>query len=173
MALWLWTVYRSQPFCVPVSRMANSRGCSWSTHWLYTYICMNRFRFGGLEANIILRSEVKWKSLSRVQLFVTPWNLPGQNTGVGSPFLRQGTFPTQGLNLDLPHCRWILYQLSHRGSPIILRSSIKNWVLSLARKQNMWAALHLHLLNFQAVVWKEKIKHVTLAHGSVKLSWRD
>ena len=49
-----------------------------------------------------------------------PWNSPGQNTGVGSlPFL-QGFFPTQGSNPGLPHCRWILYQLSHKGSPRIL-----------------------------------------------------
>ena len=27
--------------------------------------------------------------------------------------LLQGIFPTQGLNLGLPHCRWILYHLSH------------------------------------------------------------
>ena len=32
----------------------------------------------------------------------------------------QGIFPTQGLNQCLLHCRWILYQLSHQGSPIIL-----------------------------------------------------
>ena len=29
----------------------------------------------------------------------------------------QGLFPTQGSNPDLPHCRWILYHLSHQGSP--------------------------------------------------------
>ena len=29
-------------------------------------------------------------------------------------------FPTQGLNLGLLHCRQILYQLSHKGSPRIL-----------------------------------------------------
>ena len=34
---------------------------------------------------------------------------------VGS--LLQGVFPTQGWNPGLPHCRRILYQLSHRGSP--------------------------------------------------------
>ena len=28
----------------------------------------------------------------------------------------QGIFPTQGLNPGLPHCRWLLYQLSHKGS---------------------------------------------------------
>ena len=49
-----------------------------------------------------------------------PWNYLGQNTGVGSLSLFQGIFPTQGLNPGLPHCRWILYQLSHKGSPRIL-----------------------------------------------------
>ena len=46
-----------------------------------------------------------------------PWNSPGQNTGVGSLPLLQGIFPTQGSNPGFPHCRWILYQLSHKGSP--------------------------------------------------------
>ena len=38
----------------------------------------------------------------------------------GSLSLLQGIFPTQGLNPGLPHCRQILYQLSHKGSPRIL-----------------------------------------------------
>ena len=48
-----------------------------------------------------------------------PWGSPGQNTGVGSLF--QGIVPTQGLNPGLPHCRWILHQLSHKASPRILQ----------------------------------------------------
>ena len=47
----------------------------------------------------------------------SPWNSPGQNTGVGSLCLLQGIFPTQGSNPGLPHCRRILYQLSHQGGP--------------------------------------------------------
>ena len=35
-------------------------------------------------------------SLSRVRLFVIPWNSPGQNTGVGNHSLLQVIFPTQG-----------------------------------------------------------------------------
>ena len=31
--------------------------------------------------------------------------------------ISRGVFPTQGSNPGLPHCRWILYQLSHKGSP--------------------------------------------------------
>ena len=58
----------------------------------------------------------------------SPWNSPGQNTGVGSFSLLQGIFPTQGLdwvdltqgsNQGLSHCRQILYQLSHKGSPSV------------------------------------------------------
>ena len=48
------------------------------------------------------------------------WNSPGQNTGVGSLSLLQGIFLTQGLSPGLLHCRQILYQLSHPGSPRIL-----------------------------------------------------
>ena len=42
---------------------------------------------------------------------------PGKNTGVGCHALLPGIFPTQGLSPGLPHCRRILYRLSHRGSP--------------------------------------------------------
>ena len=50
----------------------------------------------------------------------SPWNSPDQNTGVGSLSLLQGIFPTQGLNPGLLHCRRILYQPNHKGSPRIL-----------------------------------------------------
>ena len=50
----------------------------------------------------------------------SPWNFRGQNTWVGSLCLLQGIFPTQGFNQGLLHCRQILYQLSHQGSPRIL-----------------------------------------------------
>jgi len=45
----------------------------------------------------------------------SPWNSPGQNSGVGSLSLLQGIFPTQGSNPGLLHCRRILYQLSYQG----------------------------------------------------------
>ena len=79
-----------------------------------------------------------WKSFSHVRLFAThglysPWNSPVQNTGVGSLSLLQGIFPTQGLNPGLLHCRWILYQLSHKGSPRILE-----WVAYLFSNGSSW-----------------------------------
>ena len=41
------------------------------------------------------------------------WDSPGKNTGMGCRFLFQEIFPTQGLNLGLPHCR----QESRQGIP--------------------------------------------------------
>ena len=57
------------------------------------------------------------------------WNSPGQNTRVGSLSLLQWIFPNQRLKPGLPHCRWILYQLSHKGSPRILE-----WVVSVIQR---------------------------------------
>ena len=82
---------------------------------------------------------IVWKSLSRVRSLrphglYSPWNSPGQNTGVGSLSLLQGIFPTQGSNPSLLHCRWILYQLSHSGSPRILE-----WVAYPFSSRSSWA----------------------------------
>ena len=46
-------------------------------------------------------------------------NSPGKNTGVGSLSLLQGISPTQESNWGLLDCRWILYQLSYQGSPVL------------------------------------------------------
>ena len=50
----------------------------------------------------------------------SPWNSPGENTGVGSLSILQQIFLTQELNRDLLHWRWILYQLSYQESLMIL-----------------------------------------------------
>ena len=63
----------------------------------------------------------------------SPWNSPGQNTGVGSLSLLQGIFSTQGLNPGLLHCRQILYQLSYQGSPRILE-----WVTYPFSSRSSW-----------------------------------
>ena len=61
-----------------------------------------------------------------------PWNSPGQNTGMGS--FPQGIFPTQGSNPGLPRCGRILYQLSHQGSPRILK-----WVAYPFSRGSSWS----------------------------------
>ena len=47
----------------------------------------------------------------------SPWNSPGQSTGVSSCSLLQGIFSTQGSNPGLLHCRQIPYQLSLELTP--------------------------------------------------------
>ena len=56
----------------------------------------------------------------------SPWNSPGQNTGVRCLSLLQGNFPNPGSDPGLLHCKRILYQLSHQRSPRIL-----DWVAFL------------------------------------------
>ena len=68
--------------------------------------------------------HTSFRGISRVWLFVipwtSPWNSPSHNTGVGGLSPLHRIFPTQGSNPGLPHCRQILYQVSHKGSPRIL-----------------------------------------------------
>ena len=88
----------------------------------------------------------------------SPWDSLGQNTGLGSLSLLQGIFPNQGLNPSLPHCRWILYQLSHKGSPRILE-----WVAypfssrSPLTQELNWGLLHCrwipYQLSYQGSAW--------------------
>ena len=57
-----------------------------------------------------------------------PWNFPGKNTGVGCHFYFQVIFLTQGSNPNLQrllHCEWVLYPLSHQGSPRIAKRHTK------------------------------------------------
>ena len=79
-----------------------------------------------------VQDEVLNVHISHQDLY-SPWNSPGQNTGVGSCSLLQGIFPTQGSNPGLPHCGWILYQLSHKGSPRILE-----WVAYPFSSRSSW-----------------------------------
>ena len=78
--------------------------------------CTPEIRSKGLEVEVKVTQSCPnlWDPMD------CPWNSPGQNTGVGSLFLLQGIFSTQGSNPGLPHCRQVLYQLSHKENPRIL-----------------------------------------------------
>ena len=73
----------------------------------------------GLNVCVCESRSVMSDSLQPHELY-SSWNCPDQYTGVGSLSLLQGIFPTQGLNRGLLHCRQILFQLGHKGSPRIL-----------------------------------------------------
>ena len=53
------------------------------------------------------------------------WDFSGKTSGVGSHFLLQGLFPTQGLNLHLLHLQVGSLTLSHHGSPFLIHQLIK------------------------------------------------
>ena len=57
-------------------------------------------------------------SSASCQTAAASWDFPGKNIGMGSHARLQGVFPTQGSNPGLPHCRQILYGLSHQRSPL-------------------------------------------------------
>ena len=100
--------------------------------------CPGSFEGGHHYLHYLHHSIVK--SLSRVWLFATPWNVSyqaplsmgGKNTGAGCHFLLQGIFPTQGPNSGLPHCKQTFYHLSHQGSPSLECTTIV-WVSEVAQ----------------------------------------
>ena len=94
------------------------------------------------------------------------WNSPGQNTRVGSLSLLQRIFPTQGSNPGLPHCRRILSQLSHKGSPRILK-----WVaypFSSRSSQINWGLLHCRWILYQ-LNYEESPRHWQACSCGIKL----
>ena len=69
---------------------------------------------------MVMREKYKAKVYSlfgsqTVAYQAPPQDFPGKSTAVGCHCLLQEIFPTQGLNLGLPHCRQILHSLSHHG----------------------------------------------------------
>ena len=63
-----------------------------------------------------MSDSLRPNGLQPARLFC-PWDFPGKNTGVGCHFLLQRIFPTQGSNLGLLCCRWVLYQSESLGKP--------------------------------------------------------
>ena len=111
------------------------------------------------ELSTYYRWRWKWKLLSRVWLFATPWlyspwNSPGQNSGVGNLSLLQGVFPTQGLNPGLPYCRWILYQLRYQKKlGNMKKQSTKRWY-SYEYRRKSYIKNYKHLLHNQVYLHK-------------------
>ena len=113
-----------------------------------------------------------------------PWDSPGKNTGVGCHTLLQGGFLTQGLNLGLPHCRWILYCLSHQGNPWILEwgdmpssrgsSESRDWTQvshTAGRFFTLWATREAPVV-IQICMWYRDVElHTHIRSVSVPWFW--
>ena len=63
--------------------------------------------------------------------------------------LLQGIFPTQGSNPGLLYCRWILYQLSHKGSPRMRVGSLSLLQGISPTQESNWVLLHCRRILFQ------------------------
>ena len=78
-----------------------------------------------------------------------PQNSPGHNTRVSSLSLLQGIFPTQGSNPGLPHCKWILYQMSHKGSLSTRVGSLFFLQRIFPTQESIWDRLHCRWILYQ------------------------
>ena len=96
----------------------------------------------------------------------------GQNTGVGSSSLLQGIFPTQGSNSGLPHCRRILYQMSHKGSPRILEwvahpiASGSSWPRNRTRVSCIAGGFFINWAMREAHTWLKSQAKVDIGNGT-------
>ena len=97
-----------------------------SFYWVFT-VTYRGFQQSTTSAflAITVTVKVKWKSLSRVRLFETPWTIQSIELFRTEYWSGQPS-PSPG---DLPHCRWILYKLSHQRSPTVTGPFINNLLL--------------------------------------------
>ena len=123
---WTSSVRTTPVFCQPVGlplRHPKFLPIEWSFQkWIWSSHLTHAHPQGFKHfSSLTLKMKVAQSCLSlRPYGLCSPWHSAGQNTGVGSLSLLQGIFPTQGSNPGLLHCRQILYQLSHKGSPFTL-----------------------------------------------------
>ena len=74
-------------------------------------ICLLSYLCSVLSRSVV--SDSLWPHGLLPARLLCPWGSPGKNTEMGCHALLQGIFPAQGSNPGLPHCRRILYCLSH------------------------------------------------------------
>ena len=98
----------------------------WSNHFavhacmrVYLYVCMLF-----IQLCLTLCDSMDYSPSSSL----VHGNSPGKNTEVGSHFLFQGIILKQGSHPGLPHCRQILYHLSHQGSLIYIYVHIYSFI---------------------------------------------
>ena len=108
---------------------AHSRVLPWEIPWTGEPGRLQAVGSQRVRHNLVIKQKQQYRILNLVQFssvtqlcptlcdpmdyIYSPWNCPGQNTGVGIHSLLPGIFPTQGSKPGL-HCRQILYQLSHQ-----------------------------------------------------------
>ena len=120
------------------------------------YLCLVSFKYV-LSCSVMSDSVTTWT----VACSSVHGDSPGKNTRVGCHALLQGVFPTQGSNEGLPHCKWILYCLSHQGSPIWVYWFLKPNLFHTCHRSN---CLESSVWETASGIWdSDGVKH-TYAH---------
>ena len=105
--------------CFPVSQFSTSGGQ----------------RIGvSASASVLPMNSQNWFLLGLTGLISAQGTLKNLLQHHSSKASIQGIFTTQGLNPGLPHCRQILYQLSHKGSPENQNQKVKR-AISMAQSE--------------------------------------
>ena len=134
-----------------------SRGSSWHRDWTWVSLTAGRFFtiWATSKASVTslsvcvscsVVSDSLWPHGLPNRLF-WPRNSPGKNTIVGSQFHSPGDLPDPGL----PHWRWILYHLSHQGSPPIPSTDTNCWF----HRVQAWHKGYVYIIWF--IFWPNKI----------------
>ena len=95
---------------------------------------------------LVVPDSLRPHGLQSSRLFC-PWYFPGKHTGVGCHCLLQGTFPTQGSNQGLLHCRWSL----------ALQAFFTNWATRKAVCVCVYVFFSSHLtpVKFECILWTQ------------------
>ena len=116
------------------------------------------------ERSIIQQTKVKVSVVSdslQPHGLYGPGNFLGQNSEVHSLSLLQGIFPAQGLNPGLPHCRRILYRLSHKMKPKNTGVDSLSLLSGLfPTQESNWGLLHYRGILYQLSYKSDLIKAV-------------
>ena len=110
----------------------------YQTTWPASWETYMQVRKQQLELDMKQQTGSKWEKWSHSVMsdslwlhglqparLLCPWDFLGNSTRVDCHFLLQGIFPTQGLNLGLPHCRQMLSHLSHEKDK---ENTNKKWI---------------------------------------------
>jgi len=106
----------------------------WKRTWkvfIVEFVCFPTLAESFYKPMAVLSRSIMSNSLRPHGLYV-PYQAPlslgilQARIRVGLHNLLQGIFPTQGSNPGLPHCRQILYYLSHQGSPVAAAKSLQS-----------------------------------------------
>ena len=125
------------------------------------YLCLFSFKYV-LSCSVMSDSVTTWT----IACFSVHGDSPGKNTRVGCHALLQGIFLTQGSNPGLLHCKWILYCLSHQGSPIWVYWFLKPNLFHTCHRSN---CLESSVWETASGVWdSDGVKH-THTHTLLRL----